>query len=38
MFNVVSSMYDKYRPNDRKSFLLLRFEETIDNVGESRIC
>ena len=48
MFNVVSSRYDKYKPNDRKSFLnysfvlkkelsklLLCFEETIDNAGES---
>ena len=25
MFNVVSSMYDKYRPNDRKSFLNYSF-------------
>ena len=40
VFNVVSSIYDKYKPNDRKSFskLLLCFEETIDNAGESRIC
>ena len=25
MFNVVSSIYDKYRPNDRKSFLNYSF-------------
>ena len=25
VFNVVSSMYDKYRPNDRKSFLNYSF-------------
>ena len=36
-FNVISSIYDKYKPNDRKSFfkLLFCFEETIDNAGES---
>ena len=40
VFNVVSSIYDKYRPNYRKSFskLLLCFEGTIDSAGESRIC
>ena len=39
VFNVVSSIYDKYKPNDRKSFLNYSFfEETIDNAGESQIC
>ena len=39
-FNVISSIYDKYKPNDRKSFLNYSFvfEETIDSAGESRIC
>ena len=41
VFNVVSSIYDKYKPKGRKSFLiklLLRFETNINNAGESRIC
>ena len=40
VFNVISSIYDKYKPNDRKSFFNYSFvfEETIDNAGESRIC
>ena len=40
VFNIVSSIYDKYKPKGRKSFFKLpfRFEETIDNAGESRIC
>ena len=37
VFNVVSSIYDKYKPNDRKSFLNYSFvlKKTIDNAGES---
>ena len=40
MFNVVSSIYDKYKPNDRMSFLNYSFvlKKTIDNAEESRIC
>ena len=40
VFNVVSSIYDKYKPNGRKNFLelLLSFETNINNDGESRIC
>ena len=36
-FNVISSIYDKYKPNDRKSFLNYSFvlKKTIDNAGES---
>ena len=37
VFDVVSSIYNRYKPKDRKSFfkLLLRFETNIDNVGEN---
>ena len=40
VFDVVSSIYDKYKPKGRKSFFKLpfRFEKSIDNAGESRIC
>ena len=39
VFDVVSTIYDKYKPKDRKSFfkLHLRFETNIDNSTESRI-
>ena len=39
-FNIVSSIYEKYKTNGRKSFpkLLLHFETNINNDGESRIC
>ena len=35
VFNVVSSIYDKYKPKEELSKLLIRFEETIDNARES---
>ena len=37
IFNVISSIYDKYRPNDRKSFSNYSFvlKKLIDNAGES---
>ena len=39
IFNVISSIYDKYKPNNRKSFLNYSFVwKTIDNAGESWIC
>ena len=40
VFDVVSSIYDKYKPKGRKSFFKLpfRFEKSIDNAGEIRIC
>ena len=40
VFNVVSSIYDKYKPKGRKSFfkLLFCFEKNIDNARENRIC
>ena len=39
VFNVVSSIYDKYKPKGRKSFLNYYFVfKNIDNAGESRIC
>ena len=40
VFNVVGTIYSKYKPKGRKSFfkLLFRFETNIDNAGEHRIC
>ena len=40
VFNIASSIYDKYRPKGRKSFLNYCFvlKKNIDNDGESRIC
>ena len=38
-YNVVSSMYDKYKPKGRKSFLNYYFVlKNIDNARENRIC
>ena len=39
-FNGVSSIYDKYKPKGRKSFLNYYFvlKKILDNAGESRIC
>ena len=39
-FNIVSSIYDKYKPKRQEKHFKLPFcfEETIDNAGESRIC
>ena len=40
VFNAVSSIYNKYKPKGRKSFLNYYFvlKKNIDNDGESRIC
>ena len=37
VFNVISSIYDKYKPNDRKSFLNYSFvlKKLLINAGES---
>ena len=37
VFNIVSSTFDKYKPDGRKSFLNYSFvfEENIDNAGKS---
>ena len=39
-FNVISSIYDKYKPNDTKSFLNYSFilKKLLIMLGESRIC
>ena len=39
-FNVVSNIYDKYKPKGRKSFLNYYFvlKKNIDNARENRIC
>ena len=39
VFDVVSTIYEKYKPKGRKSFfkLPLRFETNIDSVRENRI-
>ena len=40
VFNLVSSIYEKYKPKGRKSFLNYYFvlKKNIDNAGESQIC
>ena len=40
VFDVVSTIYDKYKPKGKKSFFKLpfRFETNIDYARESRIC
>ena len=40
VFDVVSTIYDKYKPKGRKSFLKLpfRFETNINNEGHGSIC
>ena len=40
VFNVLSIIYDKYKPKSRKIFLklLFCFEKNIDNARENRIC
>ena len=40
VFDVVSTIYDKYKPKGRKSFfkLPLRFETNINNEGHESIC
>ena len=39
-FNAISSIYDKYKPNDRKSFLNYSFalKKLLIMLGKSRIC
>ena len=39
VFNIVSIIYDRYKPKGRKSFfkLLFCFETNIDDAGENRI-
>ena len=38
VFDVVSTIYDKYKPNGRKLKLPLRFETNINNEGHGSMC